>query len=188
MAKPPYNNARETSDLTMSPPYALEGVVMRVMPLKADMFVLRQFCDSFLNFDADNEEDVFVPAFPVVLLAIVNYGKIAAQLGNEGWVAQNEMAFSVPLEWYKRKGDDLVFHDWASVSPFIFVDSPSSLTTGREVFGWPKILARLTVGLDAWVKHPLASETLISLSTRVIADTYTGQELSRITAPIQTTG
>ena len=167
MTKPPINVARETSDLSMMPPFVFEGVVMRVMPLKANMFVLSQFCDNFLNFDNEGQADLFRPAFPFVFLAIVNYGRLAPQFSNDGWVAQNEVAFSIFLEWYKRDGDRWVFHDWATVSPFIYVDNPGSLTTGREVYGWPKTLAKLSVGLDAWVKHPHANEELLRLSTAV---------------------
>ena len=49
--------------------------------------------------------------------------------------------FCIPIEWYKLVDGRWVFHDWAMVAPFIFVDDDLSMTLGRTVSGWPKTLA-----------------------------------------------
>jgi hypothetical protein len=94
---------------------------------------------------------------------------------NVGWVSQHEVTFTVPLEWWRRENGQLVFKDWACVSPFIFVDDQMSLTTGREVYGWPKILATVDADLPPWTTNPLAGERLFSLSVPVFPKLYAGK-------------
>ena len=56
-------------------------------------------------------------------------------MGNYGWLAQREILFNIPLEWYVVKDGKWVFKDWASFSPFIYVDDDMSMTVGRMVYG-----------------------------------------------------
>ncbi len=174
MALPPYNNARGAAVLTGVPPFDFDGVVMRVFPLKANVHTLGRFCNQYLNL-MPPEIAVFKPAIPFVFLAAINYGKMTPEATNLGWVAQNEVAFNVLLNWYRRENGRLVFQDWASVSPFIFVDDESSLMTGREVYGWPKTRAWLTPGIHEWARNPRGPENLFELSSMVFPELFAGQ-------------
>ncbi len=174
MRNPPYNNARGAAALSGVPPFEFDGVVMRVFPLKANIHALSRFCDQYLNLMPE-EIACFKPAIPYVFLAAINYGRMSGERSNLGWVAQNEVAFSVLLNWFRRDNGKLVFQDWASVSPFIFVDDESSLMTGREVYGWPKTLAWLTPGIPEWTRSPRAAESLFVLSSMVFPQLFAGQ-------------
>ncbi|MFK8078278.1 MAG: acetoacetate decarboxylase family protein, partial [Granulosicoccus sp.] len=112
---------------------------MSVFPLRADLTQLQRFIDGYLNLDADNVR--FEAFLPYVYLQVLDYGKMSIQAANMGWVSQVEVAFCVPLRWLVKKQGEWVFHDWAANCPFIFVDNELSMTTGREVYGWPKVLA-----------------------------------------------
>jgi hypothetical protein len=119
-------------------------VGMRFYPLRADIIRLQKVCDTYLNFI--NEPDdlppvYFKPAAPFVLMQTVNYDKL--EIENISWLVQHEAIFSIPIEWYEREGDRLVFKDWAMTYPFIYLDHPISIWMGREMYGWPKVPVRL---------------------------------------------
>ena len=159
--------------LAVSPPFSFDGVTVRVFPLKANMHRLRRFCDAYLNLAP--EVATFRPALPYVYLMVLDYGKMAVDAANFGWIAQREITFTVPLEWYVSEPDGPRFHDYASISPFIFVDDQTSLTTGREVYGWPKTFAWLNAEVSGWARDPRAAERLMSLSTMVFPRVYAGE-------------
>jgi hypothetical protein len=97
------------------------------------------------------------------------------QAGNLGWVSQHEVAFAVPLEWHRPGRDGRTVLDWAMVCPFIFVDDEMSLSTGREVYGWPKVRAWLSGQVNPWISDPLAVPPLMTLSTMVYPELFAGQ-------------
>ncbi len=135
------------------PPFSFPGVTSRVFPLRARMDVLSSFCQSYLNV-APPEICLLQPYLPYVFLVVLDYGEMAVETANLGWVSQHEIFFAVPLEkWHRHKGR-MVFDGWVLNTPFIFVDNPTSLTTGREVYGWPKILCSLLPSQEEWLADP----------------------------------
>ena len=177
MANPKFNTALRGVNVILEgkPPVRFEGVTIRVFPLRANMYRLSAFTDSYLNIAPDIVQ--FRPALPYVYLMAVNYGRMAAEFRNLGWVSQHEIAFAVPLACYRVENDRLVFVDWALFCPFIFVDDEMSLSTGREVYGWPKFKAWLDPDLDPWVVNPRAPRhRLLRASTMVFPRVYAGQE------------
>lgn len=123
-------------DLSL-PPMLFKDVNMAFFPLRADILSLRRFCDDHLNL-VPPEIAYFQPSGPIVLLGIINYGSMSSEVLDAGWVSQNEVVFSIPLDCYRHEGGRPVLYDRATTSPFIFVDSDTSQVTGRETFGWPK--------------------------------------------------
>ena len=112
MPLPKFNDARKGIDVILEgkPPVRFVGVTVRVFPLRANMYRLRTFCDQYLNIAPDIVQ--FRPVLPYVYLLAVNYGQMTAQYRYAGWVAQHEIAFAVPLEWYRVENGRLVFVDW----------------------------------------------------------------------------
>ena len=100
MSKPTFNTALGAFEATQQamPPVRFDGVMANVLPLRANMSRLTAFCDDYLNLAPDVVR--FRPAVPWVYLMVLDYGRMAAQVENFGWVAQHEIAFAVPLEWY----------------------------------------------------------------------------------------
>jgi len=173
--KPPFTDARGLNMAMQSvPPFEFEGVTMRVFPLRAKVEIIQRFVDAYLNI-VPREVGYFRAYLPYVFLDIINYGRMSAVAANLGWLAQREIAFSVPLEWYEYRGGRLVFRDWAYLSPFIYVDSNLSMTTGREVYGWPKALIHVAKDESEWMKDPRMPGRLATVHTNVFPEVYAGK-------------
>lgn len=188
---PPFNEARgETASMQLIPPFQFTGVTMRVFPLRANRYLLQRFIDEQLNI-IPPDAGQFRVFLPYIYLIIVNYGKMAVEAANLGWISQNEVAFSVPLLW-RRKVDGELRQDFAYVSPFIYVDNQLSMTTGREVYGWPKMLASFDPQLSTWMESPMNRIQQASMSVDVVSEAYSGARSTRRTllevdaAPIPT--
>jgi len=165
--RPPYNTAAPAEWEPVSPPpYDFLGVTMRVFPLQADLRRLEEFCDSYLNL-MPPEIACFRPSAPIVLLVLVDYGKMVSEVREIGWVSQRETGFIVPVTWMREMDGEEVFVDWASVAPYIFVDQPMSVTTGREIYGWPKEMGWFEPGVDTWTDVRNVESFRFRLSTKV---------------------
>ena len=136
--QPAYNMARGLASLVSTPPYGFRDVTMRVFPLRASINRLRAFCDDYLNI-VPPEIANFRPSMPYVIMAVAHYPEITPEMHSGGWTSQNEVVFTVMLDWFRLENGREVYVGPASVSPFIFVDDDSSQATGREVYGWPKV-------------------------------------------------
>ena len=157
----------------MSPPFAFSDVTMSVFPLRASLARLDTFCNNYLNQAPHLVQ--FKPFIPFVYLVILDYGRMSLQAANMGWVSQREVAFGIPLRWLNRQGEGMAFHDWAFTSPFIFVDNEMSMSTGREVYGWPKLLAKLDPSVSEWVRDPHGARRVFQVSTKRAAHAYAGE-------------
>jgi hypothetical protein len=180
MLFPRFNEARgETASMQLTPPFQFTGVTMRVFPLRVNRYLLQRFIDQHLNIipPAAGQFSVFLP---YLYLIVVNYGKMAVQAANLGWISQNEVAFSVPLIW-RHEVEGRVVQDFAYVSPFIYVDNPLSMTTGREVYGWPKMMASFDPQLSAWMASPTNRVQQASMSVDMIRTAYSGARSERCT-------
>lgn len=167
MKNPLFNNARgAASTLQFKPPFAFKDMTVSVFPLRANMARLQAFCDKYLNQNTD--EIRFQAYLPYVFLQILDYGKMSIEAANMGWVSQSEVAFCVPLRWMIKKDGKWHFHDWAVNCPFIYVDNELSMSTGREVYGWPKVLARMDPSINEWFRDPHAAQRVFDIE---IADT-----------------
>ncbi|MEW9919401.1 hypothetical protein AB2B41_07295 [Marimonas sp. MJW-29] len=174
MSAIPYNIARgAASSLQMSPPFAFSDVTMSVFPLRASLSRLETFCTNYLNQAPHLVQ--FKPFVPFVYLVILDYGRMSLQAANMGWVSQREVAFGIPLRWLNVTPEGPVFHDWAFTSPFIFVDNEMSMSTGREVYGWPKLLAKLDPSVSEWVRDPHGARRVFQVSTKRAAHAYAGE-------------
>ncbi|MEP7354451.1 MAG: hypothetical protein ABI824_14590, partial [Acidobacteriota bacterium] len=173
--------ARSLPPLTMNPlpikpPFVFNGMSARVFPLRANMDTLQQLCNGYLNF-VPPEVGRFRAAAPYVMLMVLDYGQLSEAVGRIGWFSQLEVFFSVPVEWYKLVNGNWVFHDWAVITPYIFVNDRFSVPLGRTVYGFPKILATVTGKPNQWIKDPLAPVTLARVETEVFPEAYQGKRL-----------
>lgn len=175
-SQPPFSDARGLAMAMQSvPPFEFEGVTMRIFPLRAKTEIVQRFVDAWLNI-VPPEVGYFRAYLPYVLLDLINYGRMSVVAANLGWLSQREIAFSVPLEWYKLVDGRYVFHDWAYLSPFIYVDSNISMTTGREVYGWPKALIAIDRDESDWMKDPRSPGRLATVSATVFPEVYAGRK------------
>ncbi len=166
-----------TTALFVRPPFLFRNVTARSFPLRANTAVLTNFCNNYLNMDVDPSIVHYAPALPYVYLTIMNYGSMVAasvQAQNVGWVSQHEVAFMIIVQRWRKENGKLVFKDWATVSPFIFVDDQISLNTGREVYGWNKVGCQINADIPLWAGDPRAPLRQFDLSIVDFAKPYTG--------------
>jgi hypothetical protein len=117
-----------------APPYRFSGVGIRVFPLRASFSRLRQFCDSYLNVFRHVAE--FRPLDGFVELVVLEYPSMTSvEQPAFATYGQTEVFFLVPVLW-----KDVVsgVTRLAVITPYIFVDNPTSARIGRDLFGWPK--------------------------------------------------
>ncbi|MEM1179867.1 MAG: hypothetical protein AAGM22_16080 [Acidobacteriota bacterium] len=151
--------------------------------MRANTATLGRFIDLYLNTMFPREVGKFYPALPYVTLCILDYGRMASDAIDAGWIAQREFSFFVPLAWYRRDGRRWVFNDWVWLAPFLYVDNEFSLQMGREVYGWEKVHARATPLLDEWLTStPQVGASVLNVSSHVWPATYESrrQELRQI--------
>lgn len=160
----------------VKPPFSFQGTQLQIFPLRAKLNRLQTFIDGYLNL-APQEAGEFRVFSPYVYLVSIYYGQLSLDAANLGWIAQDELLFGIPLLWYKRVGGRLVFHNYACVTPFIYVDSDHSMTTGRETFGWPKAQIIAEPLNEAWIKDPNASSLLMRFNIMAYSELYAGQRL-----------
>lgn len=159
--------------LTLDPPFQFTDVTTVVFPLRAELDTLQRFVDSYINIVPPEVAHFRVPT-PYVHLMLLDYGKLSNQSTNFGCFSQREVLFFISLEWYKRVDGRLVFQDWASVTPFIYVDGEISLTLGRTAMGWPKSIIRVTPEQTGWLQNPEGLITDVEISAKVFPKVYGG--------------
>jgi hypothetical protein len=163
--KPPFSMLYTDEEFVQAPPFSFQGVTVRLFPLRADQEKLSAFCKSYLDIPAEVSQ--FDLVFPLVYLAVLNYGKMSPKDTRSGWVSQHEVVFLVPLA-QRRHGEgngvgNPRFIDWAWITPYIFVDDEISLRGGREFYGWEKIPSRIRREVNPWVGHPREPSRLMTL-------------------------
>jgi hypothetical protein len=165
---PLYNQALGPAQdtLVVVPPFTYPGVTARVFPLRANLNLLRGFCNRYLNVAPDLYQ--LIPYVPYVLLVVLDYGRMALENRNLGWVSQHEILFEVPLGMWRKKEGRWIFEGWVVNTPFIVVDNAASLTTGREVYGWPKVLAELRDSPERWLMDPRNPTRYLTLDVKGI--------------------
>ena len=153
---------------------AFNDVTMRVFPLRASLHRLRLFCAQYLNIAPEIVR--YEPALPFVFFMMVNYGKMTSTTSNEGWIAQNEFLFNVPLIEYLKQ-DGRWIPGTAATAPFIFVDDHFSVVGGREIAGLPKVKAELKPSVDPWTRDPRSRRPLTTLKTEMFSELFAGQRV-----------
>jgi hypothetical protein len=121
------------------------GLTMSYFPLRASLEQLTRFCDEYLNFAGTtsplpDEAGRFSPRFPVVYMILADHPHLKS-LDDGTVLVQRELAFSIPVEHQRKDRGRVRSSGFGWTQPFIYIDSPLGLTTGRQVWGWPKAMA-----------------------------------------------
>ena len=145
------------SKQTFIPPYSARGVRLYGFPLRADPSRLQRLCDAALTAPTGGAIE-FRPLLPFVLLTfadIARLNSIEPPDADVGWLPERDVALWMPVAARHRDGREQA----AFYLPYLFVDSPQALLTGREVQGLRKELARVAMGPDD--RGPLSVETWV---------------------------
>ncbi|HEY3627717.1 MAG TPA: hypothetical protein VGL00_15615, partial [Terracidiphilus sp.] len=164
------------NQLGITPPLMFRDVSARFFPLRANLDILQQLVDSYINI-VPPEAGYFRVPLPYVYLVVLDYGQMGESEMRTGWFSQVEVYFGVALEWYRRVRGQWVFHDWGVITPYIFVNDDVSVPVGRTVFGYQKVLAAVELTNSTWMKNPLGPTPLARISTTVFPSAYAGGKL-----------
>jgi len=144
------NYVERDGDWVLRPPGRLEQITMHLFLLRAGANELQALCDRFINIPTGNAvkaEPVF-KGFPLVLLTVADiakgYSKDPDDAGH-GWMTERDVGFFIPadLTW---GGNARV----ANLLPYLYVDNFPAVLIGREIFGFPKVLADIQIGGTPW--------------------------------------
>lgn len=132
------------------PPYDFPGITIMSFRLPATLANLQSLCDQLLNIgspQARRFEYRAVAGF--VDMEIVTYPKMAfaqAPYNTWGFATQQEIYFRFMVWKYVLPASGLQFPEpipeWTI--PFIFVDNSWSMISGRNVIGFPKVMAQFS--------------------------------------------
>ncbi|HMR74519.1 MAG TPA: acetoacetate decarboxylase family protein [Polyangiaceae bacterium] len=151
---------------TFAPPILAKGTRMTSLALEADPAALQRIVDQFLNGPvAAQSNQRFFALGNVVFLAYAPMDHISVTDPidrNKGFMRETDVAIWMPLVGGKRVAGVFVPTSVYWFMPYVWVDVPAAMTTGREVFGFPKEMA--------WVqgKGAGADGRTFSLSTLVL--------------------
>ena len=161
--------------LPMEPPMFFRGMTARVFPLRGSLLAMQRFADAYVNI-VPRELGWFRAITPYVFLMMVDYGSLAPDKTNLGWLSQREIMFTFPVEQYRYCRGQYVFQDWAWLTPYIFVDSGISMTFGREVYGWPKGLVQMGPTAPEWLERPGRPLRSARVDAAVFPELYAGKK------------
>jgi hypothetical protein len=131
---------------SLAPPATFSGVQAHLFAIEASPGAMQKLVDALLN-PATGGVVRYRTVAPVALLSFMDVARCSSAVDQLGWVPGRECAIWVPMleeDPDNILGSRLVF--WA---PYIFIDYTIGMVTGREVWGWPKVGARIAIIDDA---------------------------------------
>lgn len=136
-------------DATFPGPIALDDTAMWAFLLEADVAALTRWCQA--NFDAPSGGRIRVlPMTGAVMMTVVEIGHGSfTQAPHMGWSSERELTFWVPAVQVEERGGRTVATRFDMVLPYLVLDNPVGIASGREIFGYRKQAGRLGLPGDA---------------------------------------
>jgi len=131
------------------PPYKFPGITIMSFRLQAQLGALQDLCDKLLNIGSLAERGFEYRAFTdFVDMEIVTYPKMLFDekpYSNWGYATQQEFYFRFYVWRFDLIGG-LLFPQLMPelFFPFIYVDNSWSMISGRNVIGFPKVMAQFS--------------------------------------------
>jgi hypothetical protein len=165
----------EPSAQTLPGPIAFAGLTMSAFLLDADWTILNALCDLLIAGPSGGRVR-FTPLAPVVVMSFSDFPSATfVDFPNRGSASERELSFGVPgLYAVYDQGGALVETAFALFMPFLFLDNPVAMLTGRESYGYFKqqgsiglptdpgsvgftaeVYGCKTFGADPWSEQPL---------------------------------
>jgi hypothetical protein len=167
---------------------------VRSFPLAADVEKLQAMCDRYLNI-APPEVLEFRPLGGLVFMQVTTYTSLASRSDREGFFSENEISFNALVARGRRVNGRWRAEDLAFYFPYIYVDNPWAIATGREVFGYPKAWSQLQippdprnpsgVRLDTMVLPVLSPDTKLELKPLIEINEHPEGLFSKIVHEIE---
>jgi hypothetical protein len=124
-------------DPTAPAPIELIGVTLWAFPLAADLGALRALSDKLIATPS-NGAVRFHPLLPMVLMSVTEFpNAFFPKVAGQGRARERELSFGIPGLYVSTTGL-LPEIGFATMMPFLFLDNPVAIATGREEFGFFK--------------------------------------------------
>jgi hypothetical protein len=121
---------------TLPGPIAFAGVRMSAFPLAADFATLQALCDSLIATPSGGRVG-FTP-LPSVMMAFTEFPhSVFVNFADRGVATERELSFAIP-GIFTRFDTVPIEIGFAMFMPFLFLDNPVALMTGRENYGFFK--------------------------------------------------
>jgi hypothetical protein len=132
-------------DPQAAPPYRFTDVDIVGFKLPVRRALLRRLCDTWLNDPFPDRSFRYEPANVDLIVECLKYPSMFSEnpppgVPREAATRQHELVFRMLVDKIDEDGRSLCAP--AVFCPFLFVDNIASLISGREVIGYPKLLAR----------------------------------------------
>jgi hypothetical protein len=138
--------------MTAEPPVVCRGADLFVFALPAELRRLRDFCHSLFN-EPTHGAVKCDPLGPWIVMIVGAIDRVSGANKDKPAVREKNVLVHVPV--FVRTAQE----DFPAVfSPYVWVDNPNSLTSGREVFGYAKTMGRITIDHPA---DPLCFELAV---------------------------
>jgi len=136
------NYVDRDGDWSQRPPAHLEGVTIHLFVLPAHTKALQALCDQIVNDRPTGGTVTAEPLFPAVLLMCASIDHLRSTDGRDGqrgYIVEKDLGFIVPI---KLTNNGLT--SFAGLMPYLFVEPFAPVVVGREVYGFPKELGKMT--------------------------------------------
>jgi hypothetical protein len=144
---------------TFPGPYLCKDTTLYSFMVEADPVKLAALVDSVLTRTTLGGMS-FKPLSSMVMLSIGDIANVIPQTApynTYGSVDEKQLAVWVPVVRTKGKGDRTQVTDFWMFTAYIWVDNSMSMSTGREMYGWPK-----SMGV---IKLPTTADPSLSLQS-----------------------
>lgn len=138
--------AKLTNQLVTPTPLNFENAFYVNFLIKANMSKLQKMCDEWFNVPS-NFQRQYEPVLPFVMLTFAYYPKAFAdewKAEGKGFLPYKELIVATFVKQKKTFGlmetiglREINFHGFV---PYLFLDHPAPIATGREVYGMPKVV------------------------------------------------
>lgn len=136
--------------LNFPQPFVENDSLMMNFLFKADINLLQQVCDNWLN-KPTNEDVYYQVLLPSVLVTFADNkqcGPTSEPYCNWGVVNYSEAIFSIFVVRLAKEGEVWVAKHLSAIVPYIFVSDTIAMVTGREIYGLPKVLGWINMPAD----------------------------------------
>jgi hypothetical protein len=156
-------------------PFPLNGMNSQALLLHASYEQLVKTTDNWLN-SVPGSEYRYVPLLPFVICNPVWINQITWTPPGQGWLRESDFNFGYYVACFKG----LELQHIAIAQAYLMVDNPLTLTTGREIFGYRKVLGQMEYAAGTY--QPVAGSTWV-YKTETPDTELELAEVARIIAP-----
>lgn len=133
-------------------PFLCTGGEFRTFLLKVDSAALRGLVSDVLTAN-DEDEREFHPLSDIVLLNVSYTEKMYSsappkEVALDGYISEFQTSIAVPLVVGSKQNPGFWHEKMMMVIPYIVVNNPVSLCSGRETYGYPKSLGQFVLNGD----------------------------------------